>query len=251
MADTGSLDDPEFQKRLFTQAFEQTCKLLDDPQLDTLRSLIHTHRGRDQMLDQTTAAHAKAGKAECGAGCAFCCHQMVLCTPFEIFSIAQYLFTTKTLAEIAVIKDRLAILAPLPLEARVRYDAKHPCALLENDRCTIYEQRPSACRTLLSASRTACRDSLAANSGTVPFIIDPARVSSLLQLAIDFALVSRANLFIERVELSRALLIALTDFDAVLARWGNGENPFPDCQPAQSISSRDMAETAAKRFGVS
>lgn len=87
----GSMDGPNFQKSIVTQSFEQTCKLLNEPQLRDLRALILTHRGRDGMLDQAAATYAQSDKAECQAGCSACCHQMVLCTPFEVFSIARQL----------------------------------------------------------------------------------------------------------------------------------------------------------------
>jgi Putative zinc- or iron-chelating domain len=151
----GSMDDPNFQKSIVTQSFEQTCKLLDEPQLDDFRALILTHRGRDGMLDQAAMTYAHSGKAECQAGCSACCHQMVLCTPFEVFSIARHLLDSKTAADLEAVKDRLERLAGLPLHPDARYGIQNPCALLDNNRCSIYEQRPSVCRTLLWASRAA------------------------------------------------------------------------------------------------
>jgi hypothetical protein len=82
---------------------------------------------------------------------------MVLCTPFEVFVIARYLLDKKTSAEVGMIRKRLADLAHLPLDPDVRYDAQRPCALLDDNRCTVYEQRPSVCRTMLSASKAALR----------------------------------------------------------------------------------------------
>jgi Fe-S-cluster containining protein len=248
----GSTDDPNFQRSVFTQAFEQNCKLLDNPQVDDLRALIETHRGRNGMIDQAAQAYSARGHAECQIGCSSCCHQMVLCTPFEAFAIARYLLDTKTSAEIEIIRERLTNLAHLPLDPDVRYDAQRPCALLENNRCIVYEQRPSVCRTMLSASRAACEACLASRTGTIPYIADPTKIAAMMQLGIDYALITRRNFSTERVELSRALLIALSDFEAALTSWIAGQDPFPGSQIKRPgfPSNREMAETAAKRFGV-
>ncbi len=248
----GSLSDPSFQKAVFTQAFEQTCKLLDNPQLADLRALILTYRGRDGALDKTAASYGTAGGAECQIGCSSCCHQMVLCTPFEVFSIGRYLLDTKVAAELDGIKARLEQLSRLPLDPAARYDARWPCALLENNRCTVYEKRPSVCRTMLSASRVACETCLISKSGTIPYVAGPSQIAVLMQLGIDHALITRRGLRTERVELSRALLTALNDFDGALASWGGGGNPFAngEIRSPGTPPNQEIVEMTAKRFKV-
>jgi Fe-S-cluster containining protein len=248
----GSTFDPTLQKRIFTQAFEQTCKMLDDPRRNVVQALIATYRGRNQMIDATASTYG-TGKAECQAGCSACCHQMVLCTPFEIFAMARQLLENRTAAEIDSIKVHLARLASLAPDPDVRYGKQNPCALLENDRCTVYEQRPSVCRTMLSASRKACETCRASNgAGDIPRLADPPMIATMMQFGIDYAVLTRANLFIEPAELSGALLIALNDFDPALMAWMKGGNPFPGCdvrRPADPLH-RELVEMAAKRFGI-
>lgn len=127
---TGSAFDPAFQKRLFTQAFEQTRKMLDDPQRSIIQALIATYRGRNQTIDATAATYGR-GTAECQAGCSSCCHQMVFCTPFEVFAIARHLLENKAAAKVDGVKARFARLAGLPPDPNVRYGTQNPCALLE------------------------------------------------------------------------------------------------------------------------
>jgi hypothetical protein len=248
----GSTDDPAFRKSVFAQAFEQTCKALDDPQLDDLQALIVTHRGRNAMLDQASKTYAAAGNAECQLGCSSCCHQMVLGTPFEVFSIARYLLDTKTSAELDTIKSKLAQLSHLPLDPAARYGSQNPCALLERGCCTVYEHRPSVCRTMLSASRAACEGCLDAKDGTVPYVAGPSQISAIMQLGIDYALIARRNLGAERVELGGALSIALNDFDEAITAWASGQSPFSAFEVRRhgQPSNREMAETSARRFGV-
>jgi Fe-S-cluster containining protein len=248
---TGTPDDPVFQRELFRQSFAQTCKLLDDPRVDDVRALILTTRGRNQKLDEDVETCARAGGAECAPGCSSCCYLLVSITPFEAFAIARHLLETRTPADLARITERLKALAEVPVDPRHRHDAQIPCALLESDRCSIYEHRPSMCRTALSQSRAACESCRAKGSGVVPSIEQPSQIDTLMQMGIDYALISRRNLSTERVEFSRAVLVALRDPQA-LSAWLEGKDPFPDAHvrsPGQP-SAPELATAAARRFGI-
>lgn len=247
-----SADDPRLQKRIFTQAFEATLKLFDNPQVNDLQALLVTHAGRNKQLDDAARIFAKTGNAECRPGCSSCCHQMVLCTPFEIFLIARYLLDKKSTSELDAIKARLSELSPLPLDTDARYGRDKPCALLENERCSIYEQRPLVCRTLLSASRKACEACLGGDDIPIPYIANVMSIAAPVQMGIDYALIKCRNLSTEKVELSRALLIALNGFDQAVTTWASGHDPFPDCVAKRSgyPSNRDICTAAARRFGL-
>lgn len=248
-----SLNDPAFQKAVFKQAYEQTCLQLDAAETgDDMRTLGRINKGRNGAITGITSDFAESEGAECAAGCSCCCHQMVLCTPFEIFDIARHILDSKSPAEISAIKDRLARHAPLPLDEESRRGPGKPCALLEDHRCSVYENRPSLCRTMLSTSRAACETSLNAAEPSVPFIAGPVIVTFLMQLGIDYALMTRRRVSTEKVEMSRALLIALENFEAALAAWRGGKEAFPDCHPAQGSgpSNAGLAEMAAQRFSV-
>jgi Fe-S-cluster containining protein len=247
-----SLDDPDFQKALFRDAFEQACKLLDDPEIDDLVALGSITRDRNQLLDEAAESAAKFGKAECRAGCASCCRLMVMATPFEALSIARHLLETRTPAELESIKARLRQIVDVPLDMTLRVKARLPCALLEDGRCSIYAERPSVCRITLSQSRAACDSCLDAGGGVVPSIVQPGKVAAFVQTGIDYALITRRNLSTELVEFSRALLIALSDHRGALTTWLAGDDPFPAAHVSvrEGASSHDKAMAAARRFGV-
>jgi Fe-S-cluster containining protein len=177
---------------------------------------------------------------------------MVLCTPFEIFNIARHLLDKKSAIEIATIKEKLAQRAPLPLDEKSRRGSDKPCLLLEDHRCSIYEQRPSLCRTMLSTSRAACETSLNSEEQTVPFIPEPVVISFLMQLGIDCALIKQRHFSTEKAEMSRALLIALEGFEGAFSAWINGEDPFPNCHPEQGSgpSHHDLVQMAAEQSGI-
>lgn len=246
----GSLDDPAFQKAVFEQAYRQTCAQLDSS--EGIEALRQINEGRNEAIDEVVADFASEKGAECASGCSFCCHQMVLSTPSEIFGIARNILDTKSVAEMAAIKERLTKRAPIPLDVQSRHGADKPCPLLEDNRCSVYEHRPSLCRTMLSTSRSACETSLTSQEQRVPFIAEPVVISFLMQLGIDYALIKLRGLSTEKVELSRALLIALADFELAFQTWIDGKEAFPDChvETGSGPSNRDLAESAASQCGV-
>jgi hypothetical protein len=71
-------------------------------------------------------------------------------------------------------------------------------------------------------------------------------------MGIDYALITRRNLSTEGAELSRALLIALADYEGALASWLQGKYPFPGTHLGASgaPSSHERAMSAARRLGI-
>ena len=251
-AAASSMEDPGFLESVFREAFAKTCKLLDDPDIGDLAALTSSLHSRNKVLDGTAETYSKAARAECRPGCVSCCYLMVSGTPFEVLSIARYLLETKTPAEIEALKDRLRMVAEVPLDPALRVKARIPCALLENDRCSAYELRPSGCRMALSQSRAACEACLNGAAGSIPYIEQPSKVAAVMQMGIDYALISRRNLSTEGAELSRALLIALGDYQGTLTCWLQGKDPFPGTHVSASgtPSSHDRAIAAARRLGI-
>ncbi|MGO9132437.1 MAG: hypothetical protein ACLP8A_00095 [Methylovirgula sp.] len=69
----------------------------------------------------------------------------------------------------------------------------------------------------------------------------------MMQLGIDYALIKRKGLNTEKVEMNRALTIALQNFEAAFSSWIEAKDVFPDCHPnmGNAPSNREMAEIAA------
>jgi Fe-S-cluster containining protein len=246
------VDEPGFLELVFKEAFAKTCQLLDDPNVDDVAALTRSIRSRNKVLDETAGTYAAAAGAECRPGCVSCCYLMVSGPPFEIFSVARHLLDTKTPAELARLRERLRTVAEIPLDPTLRARAGIPCALLEDGRCSTYEQRPSVCRMALSQSRAACEACQRDGGGFIPYIEQPAKFAAIMQMGIDYALITRRNLSTEGAELSRALLIALDDYEGALGIWLQGKDPFPGTHvgaPGRP-SSRDKAIAAAKRLGM-
>ena len=246
-----SADDPGFLDSVFREAFAKTRQLLDNPAIDDLQASTMIVRGRNKVLDETADAYATAAGAECRAGCVSCCYLMVGGTPSEVLSIARYFLDTRTPAELETLKGRLRLVSEVPLDPVLRVKAKIPCALLVEGRCSAYELRPSTCRMMLSQSRAACDACLQTAEGSIPYIEQPGKIAGVMQLGIDHALATRRKLSTERGELSRALLIALADYEGTVTTWRQGKDPFPGTHiGAGAASSSEMAAAAARRLGI-
>jgi Fe-S-cluster containining protein len=93
----------------------------------------------------------------CSAGCTACCYQSVEATIPEAILIALRLADPED-------PRRERVLAAAEtfkgLSARERRRTGRPCPLLQNDRCSVYDDRPLMCRSVLSSNAEGCRASL-------------------------------------------------------------------------------------------
>ncbi|MFO7939847.1 MAG: YkgJ family cysteine cluster protein [Bacteroidales bacterium] len=96
---------------------------------------------------------------DCKAGCSYCCNQSVYGMEHEFDTLATFLTTHWTLEErealIERAKARYAQTQNLSKEELALH--KSPCPFLKNNKCSVYEVRPMACRIYLSTSVSSCR----------------------------------------------------------------------------------------------
>ena len=148
---------------------------------------------------------SETGKSiSCHKGCAACCRMMVPLSAPEAFALMEFvrslpterqqrisarLAQTKTLLLSQGLWHRLVELGETtqppdddalePIN-RDYYDLRMPCPFLEDEICSIYEERPAACRELLVTSPAEWCQDLAKNP--VEQIPAPVRIGSALGL---------------------------------------------------------------------
>ena len=123
-------------------------------------------RGGMEAIEQTllqTPAKVRANIA-CAAGCSHCCKVAVDVQAHEVLLAADYIQVHFNLEQLAGVIERTAAhrqrLAGLTSEERARLI--QPCALLdETGRCSIYEDRPEACRVHHTSDADVCAAHLA------------------------------------------------------------------------------------------
>jgi uncharacterized protein len=102
-------------------------------------------------LDRVQQRAAQRGvQTACQSGCDHCCQARVEVLPVEAELIAQVLRERPA---------REALRERLVEQARHRVSepfARRPCALLSDHRCSVYAQRPAACRKAHSLDARAC-----------------------------------------------------------------------------------------------
>jgi hypothetical protein len=152
-------------------------------------------------------------------------------TALEALSIAAYLQTILTPKELLTIRQRLAATAAhvhgLSFEAQAQ--AKRPCALLVDDRCLVYPQRPLACRAWTSTSRRRCEEI---------FHGDPITMLPPLDLGVYEAVWSVARGVADGVKQARldgqtyelhSILHRVFETPNAAQRWLQGEPVFAAC----------------------
>ena len=160
----------------------------------------------------------------CRRGCSFCCHVNVQVSIPEAVAIAEHLNGRP--------EQRARLLAAQPVTAGLhpaeRLDRRIPCPLLEDGACSIYEQRPRACRAHTSFNADWCEEALlCGDSAALPPVTSfawPRTISKAITHATTMA-IEHEQAQAVAVEMTQAVALILTAGDAV-ERWLNGEQVF-------------------------
>ncbi len=177
--------------------------------------------------DRTVAEFARGpAKVECKKGCSFCCYQNVEATIPEAILVALRLGDAADPRRAAV-EDAATALAGLGDEERIA--TGRPCPLLVDRQCSVYADRPLACRSVLSPDARRCQEALAsleAGAGIKPIELYP--VLQFLSLGDEAAirgLCKDLGLQHDVVELTQAVAAILRE-PSLVQRWAAGERVF-------------------------
>lgn len=196
------------------------------------RELAEVHRQTGGLVDELTqqyfATDPKGQQTNeslaCRRGCSFCCHVNVQVTVLEAVAIAEHL------QDAADLKRSLLTAAPVTagLRPAQRLDRRIPCPLLRDGACSIYAQRPRACRAHTSFNASWCEEALmCGDSAALPPVTSfawPRTVSKAITHATAMALEHEQAQAIP-VEMTQAVALILQDATAI-ERWLGGEAVF-------------------------
>ncbi len=245
-----TLSDPAVAHGLIRHAFARTCETLVAAGDDLSKALHTFYTGRNLAFDTQAAALSRASVG-CRLGCHACCHQMVLCYPYEIFVLADLLLQ-RPKDELDEISATFRARLNLPLTPESCFGVSLPCPLLTDGRCSVYSRRPMTCRALYSASRQACDNALVSDERSVAYLHDPQMMATAFNLGIGCALRQKRGLDIEMVEMGGAVLTAIDDLDATFALWCKGGAPFSAFQarPAHMPSQAELSDALVAGLGL-
>jgi Fe-S-cluster containining protein len=167
----------------------------------------------------------------CATGCAFCCHLKVEITAFEAVALWAELVADGKAAQRQTAVTNAPRLGRMTTEARRA--ARDPCALLVDNKCSVYETRPYVCRGMFSTSAQDCERVLMAPAGAaLPSIRSPAvprALSSVFAAGANAALADQ-GLQCDLIELTSAFA-TLTNRQSAVADWLAGKRVFEPTLP--------------------
>ena len=213
-----------------------------------LRELIDDARRLQIVAPLMSFLYENMSKAErsaprdliaCRKGCSHCCNIWVSATAPEIL-FAKRAMANGALQQIqTAISNAHAVTGPLSFDQRA--NIAHPCPLLVDNLCQIYNHRPATCRTAASADAAICeRSYLRVNGENSP---TPAFYIALRQgyaVALAGAL-KHAGYPTDAYEFNAALQAAITRTDAEMA-WLGGADVFAEVQrdPAGDLFTQPL-----------
>ncbi len=169
-------------------------------------------------------------KTDCKSGCSYCCHQPVTLFAFEAINIANILKLNLKNSELKLLiskmKKRLSEFKNNSVRENI--NNKTVCPLLENNICSVYENRPLTCRMAHSFSVKKCKSSFENNRAKVMIPVS-LELGMPLSGMIEgtFESLPKYNLDGNLYELCSAILYALTnEKDSLL--WSKGSQGFND-----------------------
>jgi Fe-S-cluster containining protein len=153
----------EFEQAFFADGYNIAKKILNN-NINKENILEITRQGYSYInifLDDFIGKCKKENAPlDCTKGCSWCCHQPVLALPHEIIYLYDMMQNFLNKNEIDEIKQKALekndITGKMEVKKLMHY--RHPCPLLENGACRIYEARPMGCRLFLSSSMISCRN---------------------------------------------------------------------------------------------
>lgn len=178
-----------------------------------------------EFFENSLKRNATGIRIDCAKGCAHCCHVGVSALAPEVFHIAG----TMRAQHVGDIESRRAAVRAAAQPTRGLSDfergrRKLPCALLENNACTVYGARPGPCRGMTSVSVKACERAFGGARVPIP---TPAVWTTLRNAHLQalMAALTAADLSSESYDLNEAILVPLDNPDAE-GRWLKGEDVF-------------------------
>lgn len=119
---------------------------------------------------------AAAAVSPCKAGCSYCCHIPVVISTQDAERIARA--TSR-------VPKTLPLRSPIELDRILKSHTPSPCPFLKESRCSIYDDRPLACRThyTLDNSSYWCNPNVGVNQAVLPKADDLALNLSYIEIA--------------------------------------------------------------------
>jgi len=130
-------------------------------------------RFADEIIEDYESKEPLAEQVACKVGCYYCCCYEVVLTPAEALLIGDYVKQTCSAYALADLMKRIDRILRLRdgrgVEERAKVLHDIPCIFLASGKCSVYDVRPFACRTLHSLDSRKCKEAVMARRRVVKF----------------------------------------------------------------------------------
>lgn len=114
-----------------------------------------------ESIVQHLEQNGQSPKVACKRGCNYCCHSQVNIIPIEALLISAFIKTDFTCSEMSALTAGIAnahsLTAGKTLAQVYAIKADLPCLFLKKGSCSIYQIRPSICRSWNALDSAACK----------------------------------------------------------------------------------------------
>jgi len=183
----------------------------------------------------------------CGKGCSHCCNIWVSVSALEALALAKL---ARSRGDDIIARVSAANDFTQQFSHENRNAHPHPCAFLEDNICSIYEERPASCRQAASESADICaRSIINVTHEDVPTPL-PYLVSRTLYGIATVCALREAGLDHKSYEMNAAVVRAL-DVENAEARWWAGEDIFSGVpvEPVDWFSKPEVRQIYQLAFG--
>jgi Fe-S-cluster containining protein len=154
-------DQKRIEKAFYSDGYKLGMKVVfsNNSKEVLFEAIKEMYSSIDALIDSLTEfTKTQNQQIDCKKGCEWCCHQPVFALDYELEYLNEFIqnnFDEKVKKQIAdraeLKKQKLSLLTEAEL-----FNAKSPCALLQNGACIAYQARPMACRIYLSNNVNSC-----------------------------------------------------------------------------------------------
>ena len=183
-------------------------------------------RDAARLLDRVLRPLDQAHPTACRAGCSWCCHVRVACTPPEAIAVAAFVQSglEKRVRRPLLASLRASCDQTRGLDSKAWAGQRLPCPFLRDGLCLVHSVRPLACRGWHSFDVRQCIRHYEDPASTIEASGERLTVRGIASRALGDGL-RRAELNAESVDLASAVRLILDKPDA-LAAWLRGEDAF-------------------------
>lgn len=203
---------------------------ITDTQQKTYRQMLATNKNKTFAIHALRKLHGQIDDlalkvqarpdvhVDCQAGCTYCCHFRIEAFTQEVFLIARRLRQLPP-ERLQTLTERLRLHADKAAGLLAK-DHLMACPMLEEGRCSVYEDRPSLCRKYHSLDVEECKKPGVSAPEDGEMVLKSLALISGAQQAY-----AKAKMPLQIHELGQALYVALTD-PTCEDRWYKGEQVF-------------------------